>query len=125
MRPWGSVRLNHRGVDICMTTTAIMNGSASARDNSRRSTRVNGGKRPRVSGPNGRSAMAAKATKGRRAAKRELIDAGHGKRYVRRDQKGRFDEVDNQSRSLSQDRRHKAQRVVKAGQGDKGDQRRR
>jgi hypothetical protein len=36
------------------------------------------------------------------AAKRELIDTGNDKRYVRRDDKGRFDEVDNQSRSLSQ-----------------------
>jgi hypothetical protein len=58
------------------------------------------------------------------AAKRELIDTGNDKRYVRRDDKGRFDEVDDQSRSLSQDVRKSAKTKVKAGQGDKGDQKR-
>ena len=52
---------------------------------------------------------------------RELIDTGNDKRYVRRDEKGRFDEVDNQSRSLAQDVKHHAKTKVKAGQGDKGD----
>ena len=37
------------------------------------------------------------------AAKRELIDTGTDKRYVRRDEKGRFEEVDDVGRSLSQD----------------------
>jgi len=69
--------------------------------------------------------MPATKTKKSRSSKRELIDTGKDKRYVRRDEKGRFDEVDNQSRSLSQDRRRKAKTVVKAGQGDKGDQKRR
>lgn len=54
--------------------------------------------------------------------KRELIDTGNDKRYVRRDEKGRFDEVDEQSRSLSQDVRKHAKTKVKPGQGDKGDQ---
>lgn len=58
------------------------------------------------------------------AAKRELIDTGNDKRYVRRDEKGRFDEVDNVSRSLSQDIKKKAKTKVPAGQGDKGDQKR-
>ncbi|HEY0320253.1 MAG TPA: hypothetical protein VGC66_04715 [Pyrinomonadaceae bacterium] len=58
------------------------------------------------------------------AAKRELIDTGNDKRYVRRDEKGRFDEVDNQSRSLSQDVRKAAKTKVESGQGDKGDQKR-
>ena len=53
---------------------------------------------------------------------RELIDTGTDKRYVRRDDRGRFDESDDVGRSLSQDRRRKAKTVVKAGQGDKGDQ---
>jgi hypothetical protein len=57
-------------------------------------------------------------------SKRELIDTGNDKRYVRRDEKGRFDEVDEQSRSLSQDVRKHAKTRVKAGQGDKGDQQR-
>jgi hypothetical protein len=55
---------------------------------------------------------------------RELIDTGNDKRYVRRDDKGRFDEVDDQSRSLSQDVKKHAKTEVKAGQGDRGDQRR-
>ena len=53
---------------------------------------------------------------------RELIDTGRDKRYVRRDDKGRFDEVDEQSRSLSQDVRKHAKTEVKPGQGDRGDQ---
>jgi len=57
----------------------------------------------------------------RKAHDRELIDTGNDKRYVRRDDHGRFDEVDDQSRSLSQDVRRKAKTAVKAGQGDKGD----
>ncbi|HKR00716.1 MAG TPA: hypothetical protein VJT09_08580 [Pyrinomonadaceae bacterium] len=58
------------------------------------------------------------------AAKRELIDTGNDKRYVRRDEKGRFDEVDDQSRSLSQDVRRSAKTKVPPGQGDRGDQKR-
>jgi len=38
---------------------------------------------------------------------------------VRRDDKGRFDEVDDMGRSLSQDRKRKAKTVVKAGRDDK------
>ncbi|HEV7376049.1 MAG TPA: hypothetical protein VGN95_15125 [Pyrinomonadaceae bacterium] len=58
------------------------------------------------------------------AAKRELIDTGTDKRYVRRDEKGRFDESDDVGRSLAQDVRKKAKTKVPAGQGDKGDQKR-
>jgi len=58
------------------------------------------------------------------AAKRELIDTGNDKRYVRRDEKGRFDEVDDQSRSLAQDVKKKAKTKVSSGQGDRGDQQR-
>jgi hypothetical protein len=56
------------------------------------------------------------------AAKRELIDTGNDKRYVRRNEKGQFNEVDDQGRSLSQDVKKKAKTKVPAGQGDKGDQ---
>ena len=55
------------------------------------------------------------------AKKRELIDTGTSKRYVRRNEQGEFHEVDEQSRSLSQDRKRKAKKQSKAGQGDKGD----
>jgi hypothetical protein len=58
------------------------------------------------------------------AAKRELIDTGNDKRYVRRNDKGQFDEVDDVGRSLSQDVKKKAKTKVPAGQGDKGDQKR-
>jgi hypothetical protein len=55
------------------------------------------------------------------AAKRELIAPKGDKRYIRRDSKGRFKESDDQSRSLSQDRKKDAKAVAEAGQGDKGD----
>jgi hypothetical protein len=65
------------------------------------------------------------ATAKKASTKRELIDTGTDKRYVRRNEKGQFDEVDDVGRSLSQDVRRKAKTVVKPGQGDKGDQKRR
>ncbi|HYI90776.1 MAG TPA: hypothetical protein VEY05_12825 [Beijerinckiaceae bacterium] len=55
------------------------------------------------------------------AGKRELIDTGTDKRYVRRDEKGQFKESDDVGRSLSQDIRKSAKTKVGAGQGDKGD----
>ena len=54
--------------------------------------------------------------------KRELIDTGTDKRYVKRDEKGQFKESDDVGKSLSQDVRHKAKTKVKPGYGDKGDQ---
>jgi hypothetical protein len=57
--------------------------------------------------------------------KRELIEPKAGdKRYVRRDAKGRFNEVDDAGRSLSLDVRRKAKKAAKKGQGDKGDRKR-
>jgi hypothetical protein len=67
----------------------------------------------------------AKPAKRKKAARRELINTGTDKRFVRRDANGQFDESDDVGRSLSQDRRRKAKTVAKAGQGDKGDQKRR
>ena len=58
------------------------------------------------------------------AGKRELIDTGTDERYVRPNKKGQFKKSDDVSRSLSQDVRRKAKRVVKPGYGDKGDQKR-
>ena len=55
-------------------------------------------------------------------SKRELIDTGNDKRYVRRDDQGRFEESDDVGRSLSQDVRKHAKTTVKPGQGDRGDQ---
>jgi hypothetical protein len=56
--------------------------------------------------------------------KRELIDTGTDKRYVRRDDKGRFNESDDVGRSLSRDVKQKSKTKVKPGYGDKGDQKR-
>ena len=54
--------------------------------------------------------------------KRELIEPHAGdKRYVRRDDQGRFKESDDVSRSLSQDQRREAKTRSKPGQGDRGD----
>jgi len=53
---------------------------------------------------------------------REQIDTGSDKRYVRRSSAGRFKESDDVGRSLSSDRRKKAKRTVKKGEGDRGDQ---
>ena len=52
---------------------------------------------------------------------RELIDTGTDKRYVRRDEDGRFKESDDVGRSLSQDQKREAKTKSKPGEGDKGD----
>ena len=57
----------------------------------------------------------------KKARGRELIDTGTDKRFVRRDDQGQFQESDDVGRSLAQDRRRKAKRKVKSGQGDRGD----
>lgn len=65
--------------------------------------------------------MAAKS----KTTKRELIVTRNDKRYVRRDEKGRFDDVVDVGRSLAQDIKKDAKTKVPPGQGDRGDQRRR
>jgi hypothetical protein len=60
------------------------------------------------------------------AARRELIEPRKGdKRNVQRDDKGRFNEVDDIGRSLSRDVKQHARTVTRPGQGGKGDQKRR
>ena len=55
-------------------------------------------------------------------AKRELIDTGTDKRYVRRNKLGTsFVELTMLGRSLAADRRKRAKTKVKSGEGDKGD----
>ena len=58
------------------------------------------------------------------AGNRELIDTGTSKRYIRRDDRGRFttDQVDV-GRSLAADQRQQASATAKPGQGDRGDRR--
>jgi hypothetical protein len=60
----------------------------------------------------------------KKSSRRETIDTGRDKRYVRRDTAGKFQESDDVGRSLSADRKRKAKKAAKAGQGDKGDRKR-
>lgn len=54
--------------------------------------------------------------------KRELIEPHKGdKRFVRRDEKGRFSEVVDAGRSMAQDRKRHAKTESKSGYGDRGD----
>jgi hypothetical protein len=53
---------------------------------------------------------------------RELIEPHKGdKRYVRRDENGRFSESDDVGKSLAQDQKRQAKTVAKKGEGDRGD----
>ena len=65
--------------------------------------------------------MAEKKTK----SHRELIETDKDKRFVRRDEEGKFDDVSDVGRSLAQDRRQTAKHKVPPGQGDRGDQKKR
>ena len=61
-------------------------------------------------------------TKRKPARKRELIDTGTNKLYVRRNERGTsFKEVVDVGRSLSADRRQHAKTVARPGFGDRGD----
>jgi hypothetical protein len=56
------------------------------------------------------------------ARKRELIEPTRGdKRYVRRDDEGKFKDTVDVSQSLARDVRTKAKTSVKPGHGDEGD----
>jgi hypothetical protein len=57
-----------------------------------------------------------------RKGKRELIDTGTDKRYVKRNPDGTFKESVDVGRSLAADRRSKSKSVAKPGYGDQGDQ---
>lgn len=54
-------------------------------------------------------------------SKRELIDTGTDKRYVRRDEQGRFSESDDVGKSHAADQRQHSNTKAKRGQGDRGD----
>ena len=57
-------------------------------------------------------------------SKRELIEPNPGdKRYARRDDDGRFTEMVDVGKSLSQDRKREAKTEAPKGQGDRGDRR--
>jgi len=54
--------------------------------------------------------------------KRELIDTGSSKSFVKRNQEGTFKESVDVARSLAVDRRSTSKTKVKPGYGDQGDQ---
>ena len=57
-----------------------------------------------------------------KSGKRELIDTGTDKRFVKRRKHGTFKESDDVGRSLAADRRRSAKTAAKPGYGDQGDQ---
>ena len=52
---------------------------------------------------------------------RELIDTGTDKRFVRRDEEGKFKESDDVGRSSASDQKQDAKTKSKKGEGDRGD----
>ncbi|MEO5904675.1 MAG: hypothetical protein ABIQ55_11720 [Gemmatimonadaceae bacterium] len=71
-----------------------------------------------------KKSTAKKSTAKKSTSKRTLIAPNGDKRYIKRNAKGQITESDDQGRSLSADSRKKAKKTVKAGYGDKGDQKR-
>ena len=64
------------------------------------------------------------AAKKKAAGRRELIDTGTNKLFVRRNERGTsFKKVVDAGKSITRDKRTKAKRKVPSGQGDKGDRR--
>ena len=56
------------------------------------------------------------------SGKRELVDTGRSKQYVRRDARGRFTSDQTEvGRSSAADQRQHSQTQAKRGQGDRGD----
>lgn len=62
--------------------------------------------------------------KGKKSSGRELVKPKGKGRFVRRDDRGRFGEVDVAERALPQDVRKRAKKTVRSGQGDRGDRKR-
>jgi hypothetical protein len=62
------------------------------------------------------------AGKRKPASRREVIDTGTNKLFVRRNERGTsFKKVVDAGRSIAADKRQKANRKVPSGQGDRGD----
>jgi hypothetical protein len=76
----------------------------------------------KVSSTKGSSKKGSGKKRAGRSGPRELIDTGTDRRYVRRGEGGRFDEVVDVGRSLAQDRKRHARTTAKPGYGDQGDQ---
>lgn len=74
-----------------------------------------------VATANGKAARKAPARR-KTASRRELIDTGTNKLFVRRNARGTsFKTVVDAGRSITRDKRTKAKRKVPSGQGDRGD----
>jgi hypothetical protein len=70
----------------------------------------------------GKTVARKKTARRKMSAKRELIDTGSNKLFVRRNARGTsFAQVVDAGRSLAADRRQHAKRVAKPGEGDRGD----
>jgi hypothetical protein len=63
------------------------------------------------------------STPKRGSGKRELLKSRNATFFARRTSRGRFKEMDERGRSLTADRRRKAETRTKSGYGDKGDRR--
>ena len=98
-------------------------GSASSKKTATKSTAAK--KATKSSAESASTSSAKKATKKRAGFARELIAPNGDKRLIRRDERGRIQESDDLGRSLAQDVRKKSETVVKSGQGDRGDQKKR
>jgi hypothetical protein len=83
--------------------------------------------RPRSVEPASEKLVVRELQQEERPMPRQLIEPHKGdKRYVRRDASGHFsDKQVDVGRSLAADRRSKSKAVVKKGEGDRGDQKRR
>jgi hypothetical protein len=69
-----------------------------------------------------RTAARKSVAKRKTASKRELIDTGTNKLFVRRNARGTsFKKVVDAGRSITADKRRQAKRKVPSGQGDRGD----
>jgi hypothetical protein len=69
-----------------------------------------------------RKATRKPAAKRKPVSRRELIDTGTNKLFVRRNERGTsFKKVVDAGRSITADKRRKAKRRVPSGQGDRGD----
>jgi len=78
----------------------------------------------RQTAPKRQAAPKRKSAKKKTAARRELIDTGTNKLFVRRNERGTsFKKVVDAGKSITRDKRTKAKRKVPSGQGDKGDRR--
>lgn len=111
-----------------MASTKRSSSSTSSRKRSGGSSRKASGKssaRKSSSKKSSSKKSSGRKSSGRSSSKRELLDTGTSKRFMRRTEGGKFGEQDEVGRSLRQDRARKAKTTVKSGQGDRGDQKRR